>query len=694
MISSSLRFKINSAILLTAAIIAVFLGVFLYFFERNHRQTRIEKVKVLMGAVFEQKKEQLTNEVFAGQRLALADTLAQMKAVKGIYHLVVYDIEGRIVIATGEVESHVLSQRERHRLNQSPVFINTILHDRPTVEYAAVMEVIGERVGYLKMYYDMIEVKKELNYTLAFFFSFLLITLIVMAVLLNLLLTRSVIVPATLLRNAIRKVRKGGIGEQVVLTSGGEIGEIASDFNRMSLRLQKQHVALAKAVESRETYAVRLEKTNQELEFLNASLEAAVNDRTAELLEINRKLQNEITERQRADEEKRELEERLARSQKMEALGLLAGGVAHDLNNVLSGIVSYPDLLLLDLEESSPLRKPIMTIKDSGRKAATIVQDLLDLARRGVTHTEVINLNDDIISAHLKSPEQKKILLHHPDIDILTSLAPDLMNIRGSSVHLKKALMNLITNAAEAQPHGGKIKIHTENRYVDRPIRGYDNVDEGDYVVLTVRDRGTGIAPDDLNRIFEPFYSKKIMGRSGTGLGMAVVWGTVQDHQGYIDVESTEGEGTDFSLYFPITREEKETAQRQVYVDELFGNGETLLVVDDIKEQVEIASHILKKLGYSVRTAASGEEAVDYIKAHAVDLVVLDMIMEPGIDGLETYRQILKHRPGQKAIIASGFAENQRVREALTLGVGQYIKKPYTLEKIGLAVKQELDRSQ
>jgi len=691
--SKSLRFKINSAIVLTSFIISLFVGIFLFFFEKKHRQNRVDMVKVLMSAVFEQKKEELTNEIFAGQQLALADSLEKMRDVRGIIHLNVYNIEGNLVTATGEIKTHNLSKMERHRLNRGHAFSNTILLGRPVVEFATKMEVIGERVGYLKMYYDMAEVKEELKYTLLFFLSFLFATLFIMAALLNLLLAHTVIRPATILRNAIRKVRRGGVGEQVQLTSSDEIGEIAADFNEMSLRLKDQHIALGKAIESRESYAIQIEKSNRELESLNARLEETVNDRTAELLHINRKLKNEINERLRADEEKRELEERLARSQKMEALGLLAGGVAHDLNNVLSGIVSYPDLLLLDLDEDSPLRKPIITIKESGKKAATIVQDLLDLARRGVTNTEVINLNEDIVSAYLKSPEQKKIKVHHPNVIISTSLAPDLMNIRGASVHLKKVLMNLVANAAEAQPRGGRIFISTENRYVDRPIRGYDNVDEGDYVVLAVEDRGTGIAVDDLNRIFEPFYSKKVMGRSGTGLGMAVVWGTVQDHQGYIDVESTEGKGAVFTLYFPITREEKETAKSNVYIEELFGNGETILVVDDIKEQVEIAFNILQKLGYTVLTATSGEAAVDCLANRSVDLVILDMIMDPGMDGLETYRQIIELRPGQKAIIASGFAENERVRESLSLGVGQYIKKPYTLEKIGLAVKKELGDS-
>ena len=181
------------------------------------------------------------------------------------------------------------------------------------------------------------------------------------------------------------------------------------------------------------------------------------------------------------------------------------------------------------------------------------------------------------------------------------------------------------------------------------------------------------------------------MGRSGTGLGMAVVWGTVKDHNGYIDVQSIEGKGTTFTLYFPITRRETRRNERALPIEEYMGKGESILIVDDIEDQREIASRILKKLGYSVASALSGEEALDYMKDNSADLLVLDMIMDPGIDGLETYKRILDLHPNQKAIIASGFSATERVKEVQRIGAGAYIKKPYTLEKIGVAVKTELE---
>ena len=390
--------------------------------------------------------------------------------------------------------------------------------------------------------------------------------------------------------------------------------------------------------------------------------------------------------------ESKRLEAQLQRAQKMEILGTLAGGVAHDLNNILSGIVSYPELLLLQIPEDDPLRKPLLTIQKSGEKAAAVVEELLTLARRGVAVTEVVDLNE-IVSQYLKSPEYKKLTSFHPGVELATDLEAEILNVLASATHLYKTVMNLIVNATEAMPAGGRIVVATENRYVDRPVRGYEDVVAGDYVVLTVSDTGVGISPADIQRIFEPFYTKKKMGRSGTGLGMAVVWNTVKDHNGYIDVQSTEGKGCIFTLYFPATRKEKREGETLLSLENYRGNGESILIVDDVEEQRKIVSEMLKELGYSVVSASSGEEAVEYLETNDVDLLVLDMIMEPGMDGLDTYKRILARHPGQKAVIASGFSETDRIKELQRLGGGPYIRKPFLLEKLAIAVKEELQNT-
>ncbi len=396
-----------------------------------------------------------------------------------------------------------------------------------------------------------------------------------------------------------------------------------------------------------------------------------------------------ITARVTAAEEKKRLVDQLQRAQKMEAIGILAGGVAHDLNNVLSGLVSYPELILMELPENSPLEKSIRTIQKSGERAANIVQDLLTLARRGVSVSEIVNLND-VINDYLKNPEYELLRINHPGITMELELAPDLLSLSGSPVHLAKTVMNLVSNATEAISADGVICIKTENRYIDRPIKGYDDIEEGDYVVLQVTDNGVGISAEDISRIFEPFYTKKVMGRSGTGLGMAVVWGTVKDHHGYVDIQSREGKGTTVTIYFPSTKEPRLQLAEPESIEDMRGDGQRILVVDDVREQQEIATALLSRIGYIVESVSSGEAAIDYLVDHKVDLLILDMIMDPGIDGLETYRRIIRTHPSQRAVITSGFSESKRVNEARKLGVQAYVRKPYRIETLAKAVRDAL----
>lgn len=422
----------------------------------------------------------------------------------------------------------------------------------------------------------------------------------------------------------------------------------------------------------------------------NLVLEERVLERTGELTRANEALHKEIQDRIVAEKDREELRGRLERSQKMESLGLLAGGVAHDLNNVLSGIVSYPDLLLFDLPPDSPLRPGIETIKNSGLRAAEIVQDLLTMARRGVVKNQVLNLNQ-LVDEYCSSPEHLKLLESYPDLRVERSMAEDLPPILGSAVALKKVIMNVLVNGAEAQHGSGTIFLETGYLSLVEDKQGFQLVPAGNYVLLRVVDQGEGIEKGDLQRIFEPFYTKKVMGRSGTGLGLTVVWGTVEDHQGAIDIASSPGSGTTIDIYLPVTDKVIEQ-QHQVSPPELMGNGEQILVVDDIDMQRKIAKAILERMNYQVDTVGDGREAIAWIQQRKADLVVLDMILGDGLDGLDTYREMLKIRPGQRAIIASGFSQTERVREAQRLGAASYIRKPYSAEQLAIAVLHGLMR--
>ncbi len=392
------------------------------------------------------------------------------------------------------------------------------------------------------------------------------------------------------------------------------------------------------------------------------------------------------------EEKNKELESQLQKAQKMEMVGLLAGGVANDLNRILSGIISYPELVLLHLPEGSPLAKPVESIQAAGLKAAEVVEDLLAISRGTGINKEISNLNL-IIEEYLASEEQLEIQHKYPSITYEKALDPDLLNLNCSKIHLTKAIMNLVLHASESINGAfGKVILTTRNCYLDKPLNGYEQVRGGEYTLLSVSDNGPHIPAEDLDRIFEPFYTKKRMGRNAGGLGLTVVWNILKEHHGYKDVKSGEN-GTVFELYFPAERVPMNAQRNAVCFQEFEGFGQRILVVDDEEQQRDIAFRLLTELNYKAATAVSGEAAVEYVKRDTFDLILLDMVMPAGMNGLRTYEEIIKINPGQKAVIASGCALMEEVRAVQILGAGRYIRKPYVLEKLGAAIRAELEKS-
>lgn len=398
----------------------------------------------------------------------------------------------------------------------------------------------------------------------------------------------------------------------------------------------------------------------------------------------------DVSKAKEVERERVKIQASLNRMQKMEAIGLMASGVAHDLNNILSGIVSYPELILMQLPADSPFRKSMQEIHQSGQRAAAVVADLVTVARGVASVREPHNVND-LLREYLESPEGRQLKMLYGNVICSTSLDPKLANIACSPVHIKKCLMNLIINAAEAIKGEGCVDIATRNETIMDGDEESHGLAPGQYVVVSVADTGPGISEKDKEHIFEPFYTKKVMGRSGTGLGLAVVWNTMQDHNGTIVLESSE-RGTVFELYFPVCLDGTLANGEAISLEKLEGDGQTMLIIDDEPQQRDIASQMLDSLGYKAHAVSSGEEAVDYLRDNKADLLLLDMIMAPGMNGRETYEEILKSHPGQKAVICSGFARNDEVKKALELGAGGFLKKPYTRKQLGRAVQQELAR--
>jgi two-component system cell cycle sensor histidine kinase/response regulator CckA len=383
----------------------------------------------------------------------------------------------------------------------------------------------------------------------------------------------------------------------------------------------------------------------------------------------------DITERKR-------LQEFAARAQRLETAGRIAGQVAHDFNNLLGPLMAYPELLKGIITDSRAL-KYIDDMEVAASQMAEINQQLLTLGRRGHYNQVPMNLNQTVVSVLNQMQPLPETLVLHQD------LADDLMNMKGGQAQLYRAVMNLIANARDAMQDIGELTMRTQNYYIDEALGNIGHIPRGEYVRLTIADTGCGMSEETVSKMFDPFFTmKKSDRRRGSGLGLSVVHAVLEDHSGHIDCRSRIGEGTTYDLYFPICREEAETLPDTQVV----GGDEHILVIDDDRLQRNVARTLLESLGYTVTEAESGEEGLQHLRRQPHDLIIVDMIMPDGIDGADTCRGAFEINPEQRAILISGYAESERVQDALRCGAGAFVRKPLTLKSIALAVRRELDR--
>lgn len=395
-----------------------------------------------------------------------------------------------------------------------------------------------------------------------------------------------------------------------------------------------------------------------------------------------------ISARKNAEMSRLKMQEELTNAQRMKSIGLMAGSVAHDLNNILTAIVTFPELLLMKMDSTERYREDIEKIRKAGKQAAEVVADLLTVTRGATSNKQPCNLNQ-IIDQYRESLDFHQVNQDYPGARIWFHLHPQLATIDASSVHLTKTLINLVTNGMEAAGPQGRLTITTENRCLHQLKEGYEVIPPGSYTVLSVQDDGPGIAQEDLPRLFEPFFSKKALGRSGTGLGLTVIWNTIRDHHGYLDITSGP-EGTCFDLYFPSCQKTAIQPPLCSWTPPPLGNGEKVMVVDDEASQLDVTSALLRRLGYTPLTARDGESAIEYLRKEPVDLLLLDLWMEPGINGYETYREALKIRPEQKAILASGYFRPEDTDTSKNLGIRQHLTKPYSIQALAYALNLEI----
>lgn len=395
----------------------------------------------------------------------------------------------------------------------------------------------------------------------------------------------------------------------------------------------------------------------------------------------------DITEQKQIEDEKEKIQFLLFQSQKMESIGRLAGGVAHEFNNLLTGILGYSDLLLIRIGEKSSLRKDIGAIKKAAKMAASLAHHLLIFSRKQKVKLEVLDLNAVVVN--FKNLIQRLI---DENINLVLLLDPMLENVKSDTSLIEQIIGNLVINARDAMPSGGKLTIKTEN-IIFSPDDCKDNPDtkSGKYVCLSVSDTGAGMDKEIIHRMFEPFFSTKEVGM-GTGLGLSVVYGIVKQHNGWINVKSEPNQGSTFDIYFPVfSAKLRNKKKEEVSLQNLYGNGQTILVVEDEEIVRKLATRILREKGYVVFEAENVKEALDIFKREngKFNLVFSDVVL-PGKNGLQLVDKLLSHNPELKILFSSGYADDKSQRTIIIDRGFPFLQKPYSPSDLLLIVREIL----
>ena len=486
------------------------------------------------------------------------------------------------------------------------------------------------------------------------------------------LLSRNITKPLNELTKTATAISQGDDSRLVNVRQKDELGQLASAFNAMVAQVRDSQQELERKVQQR---TLQLEEANRQLESLS---ETNVLKRTE-------------AEKERTDalEALRNTEKQLIQSQKLEAVGRLAGGISHDFNNLLTVILGYSDISLRQLGEDHPLRRNLEEIVRASERAAALTRQLLAFSRKQVMQPKVFDVNTVVT-------ELEKMLrrMIGEDIELRVSLQSDLGNIKADPVQLEQVIMNLVVNARDAMPKGGKLSIETTNVYLDESYaRDHVSVEPGHYVMLAISDTGVGMDAETRQRIFEPFFTTKAPGK-GTGLGLSMVYGIVRQSGGNIWVYSEEGTGTTFKIYFPRVTETAEEYKRAAMTLPVPQGSETILLVEDAEWVRKLARQVLEGAGYRVLEASSADAAIRMCESSnngtRIDLLLTDVVM-PGMSGNDMSKHVLVKRPNLPVLYMSGYTDDAIVQHGVLEPGINFIQKPFSPDALALKVREVLD---
>jgi nitrogen-specific signal transduction histidine kinase len=399
----------------------------------------------------------------------------------------------------------------------------------------------------------------------------------------------------------------------------------------------------------------------------------------------------DINKGKQAEEALRRSEQQFRQSQKMEAIGRLAGGIAHDFNNLLTGITGYSELLLNSLKPEDPMRGNLEEIRKAAARAASLTHQLLAFSRQQVLRPVILDLNALLANLH-------KMLrrLIGEDIELVTLLGPGLGRVKADRGQMEQVIMNLVVNARDAMPEGGRLILETANEELDEAYaRTHPPTEPGSYVMLAISDTGCGMGPDTLARIFEPFFTTKEQGK-GTGLGLSTVYGIIKQSDGYIWAYSEPGQGTTFKVYLPQVQGEVSVEAETVPAPvELPLGSETVLLVEDEDSVRNLVRTILRKNGYTVLEARHGAEALRVAIQHTgpIHLMLTDVVM-PLMSGRQLAERLAPLRPDMKVMYMSGYTDQAIVHHGVLEPGTIFLQKPFTPNSLACKVREVLDASQ
>ena len=422
----------------------------------------------------------------------------------------------------------------------------------------------------------------------------------------------------------------------------------------------------------------RLRKAEDELQDAHDELERRVSQRTAELAASNDKLAAEA-------EERKKLNEQLMHSQKMEGIGRLAGGIAHDFNNLLTGIMGYSELAQARLPVDSPVQSDLKQVVSATESAASLTRQLLTFARRQVTEPQVIKLAE--ITEGI-TPMLKRVI--GADIELTVQSSEDEWNVLADKVQIEQVLMNLVVNAKDAMPEGGKIIVETHNVSLDEGIPS-STLGPGEYVLLSVTDDGHGMDSETASHIFEPFFTTKDKGK-GTGLGLPTCYGIISQAGGHIWVYSEPGHGTTFKIYLPRSMAQNQAIPIAAEPTRLRNKGETILLVEDEPMVRALSVESLRSRGYQVVFASNGREAMEWVAKYdgPLDLLITDVVM-PEMGGRELCERLKKVRPDTNVLFVSGYTDDAIVHHGILESGLAFLQKPYSPSRLAAKVHEVLE---